>query len=163
VAEVKVGVISDTHGNLPDEVFDAFDGVDHILHAGDIGGVDLLTELQSLAIVTAVVGNTDGFEVRQQCPEVAELTLEGHTIVVVHGDRFGVPTPERLRGAYPQAQIIAYGHTHQALVETIGDVSVINPGSASAPKTGTRPSVGLITLARGRDPQLQLIQLSGRM
>jgi uncharacterized protein len=160
---MKVGVISDTHGNLPGDVFEAFDGVDHILHAGDIGGADLLTELQTLATVTAVVGNTDGFDVRHQWPEVAEITLEGHTIVVVHGDRFGVPTTQRLRRAYPQAQIIAYGHTHKALVETVGGVTVVNPGSAGAPRLGRKPSVALVALERGRDPQIQLVELSDRL
>lgn len=163
VQQMRVGVISDTHGNLPGDVFEAFRGVDHILHAGDVGPVDILLELESLAPVTAVFGNTDGFELRQRCTEVAELELEGHTIVVVHGDRFGTPTAERLRAAYPQARIIAYGHTHQAAIDTLAGVTTINPGSAGAPKIGSMPTVAVIALERGVDPRVQLVQLDRRV
>jgi uncharacterized protein len=74
---VRLGVISDTHGQLRPEVFDVFKGVDHILHGGDVGGGDLLVQLQALAPVTAVYGNTDGFELRGRLPQVAHLGLEG--------------------------------------------------------------------------------------
>ena len=61
---MRLGVIADTHGLLRPEVFEVFAGVDHILHAGDIGPLDILTELEAIAPVTAVFGNTDGFDVR---------------------------------------------------------------------------------------------------
>jgi len=61
---MRLGVIADTHGLLRPEVFQAFAKVDHILHAGDVGPPDLLTELEALAPVTAVYGNTDGMELR---------------------------------------------------------------------------------------------------
>jgi len=57
---MRLGVIADTHGLLRPQVFDAFAEVDHILHAGDLGSLELLTELEALAPVTAVYGNTDG-------------------------------------------------------------------------------------------------------
>jgi putative phosphoesterase len=61
---VRLGVISDTHGKLRPQVFDVFAEVDHILHGGDVGPADVLTELEALAPVTAVYGNMDGFEIR---------------------------------------------------------------------------------------------------
>ena len=67
---MRLGVIADTHGLLRPEVFHAFAEVDHILHAGDLGPLDLLTELEAMAPVTAVYGNTDGEEVRRQLPQV---------------------------------------------------------------------------------------------
>ena len=57
---MRLGIIADTHGLLRPEVFDVFGEVDHILHAGDIGSLDLLRELEAIAPVTAVYGNTDG-------------------------------------------------------------------------------------------------------
>jgi uncharacterized protein len=86
---MRLGVISDTHGLLRPEVFDAFAGVDQILHAGDVGRPDLLTELETLAPVTAVYGNTDGSDLRCTLPKVATLQLDGFEIVVTHGDQLG--------------------------------------------------------------------------
>ena len=103
---MRLGVISDTHGLLRPEVFDAFAEVDNILHAGDIGSLELLAELEALAPVTAVYGNTDGFELRNRLPRVARIELDGFDIVVTHGDQFGSPTPEKLNAAFPEAQIL---------------------------------------------------------
>ena len=142
---MKIGLISDTHGRLRNEVFDLFDGVDRILHAGDIGPPDLLTELETIAPVTGVTGNTDGPELRALLPEVAELELEGRRIVVVHGHRLGSPTPSGLRQAHPAADIIVFGHTHRPLIDRSGPL-VVNPGSAGAARFGIPPSVGILTL-----------------
>ncbi|PYP75876.1 MAG: hypothetical protein DMD25_11780 [Gemmatimonadetes bacterium] len=79
---VRVGVISDTHGLLRPEVFDVFKKVDHILHAGDVGGAQILIELEALAPVTAVYGNADPPELRARLPQVAHLELDGFVIVV---------------------------------------------------------------------------------
>ena len=68
---MRLGVISDTHGLLRPQVFDVFSDVDHILHAGDVGPLSILRELERLAPVTAVYGNTDGSEVRARLPRVA--------------------------------------------------------------------------------------------
>lgn len=142
-----VGVISDTHGRLRPEVFERLAGVERILHAGDVGPAELLVELEAVAPVTAVWGNTDGFDVRARVPEVAELSLEGRRIIVVHGHRLGSPTPAALRGAYPDADVIVYGHTHRPLVDRAADRLVVNPGAAGPARFGLRPSVALMTLA----------------
>lgn len=144
-----VGLISDTHGLLRPEVFDRLAGVDRILHAGDVGPADLLIELEAIAPVTAVWGNTDGFDVRARVPERAVVELEGWTIVVVHGHQFGSPTPELLREAFPEADIIVYGHTHRAVLNRTGKKLVINPGAAGPPRFRLTPSVALLTLERG--------------
>src|SRR5687767_6161927 len=128
---MRLGVISDTHCLLRPEVFDAFAGVDHILHAGDVGSLDLLEELRALAPVTAVYGNTDGAELRSRLPDVATVQLDGFDIVVTHGDQLGSPTPEALNAAFPDAQIIVYGHTHRPLLTLVDVVvTVMNPGGA---------------------------------
>jgi putative phosphoesterase len=155
-----VGVISDTHGLLRPEVFDAFARVDHILHAGDIGSLEILAELESLAPVTAVYGNTDGFEVRQRVPQVAKVELDGFDIVVTHGDQFGSPTPEKLNAAFPEAEILIYGHTHRPLLTLIDVVvTVMNPGGAGARRFGLPPSVGIIELEAGIPPRGRLLPL----
>jgi len=157
---MRLGVISDTHGLLRPEVFDAFAEVDHIVHAGDIGSLDLLSELEALAPVTAVYGNTDGFDLRNRLPRVARVELDGFDIVVTHGDQFGSPTPEKLNAAYPEAQILVYGHTHRPLL-TIVDVvvTVMNPGSAGPRRFTIPPSVGILELEAGIPPRGRLLPL----
>lgn len=142
----RIGLISDTHGTLRNEVFVAFDGVDRILHAGDIGPPHLLVALEAVAPVTAVSGNTDGFDVADRAPAEAELELRGRRVVLVHGHMLGSPTPGGLRRAYPAADVIVYGHTHRPLVDRTGASLVVNPGAAGAARFGLPPSVGILTL-----------------
>jgi hypothetical protein len=157
---MRLGIISDTHGKLRPEVFEVFAEVDHILHGGDVGGVDLLADLEALAPVTAVFGNTDGFGVRQRCPQVARVELDGSLVVVTHGDQFGSPTPEALVQAFPDADIVVYGHTHKARLELIDSlVTVINPGAAGPARFGVSPSVGIVELEAGLPPRARIVTL----
>jgi putative phosphoesterase len=131
-AAIRVGIVSDTHGLLRPWLFQLFADVDHILHAGDVGSPELLTELEALAPVTAVWGNTDGWEIRDRVPEIAELTLGDVRIVVVHGQQFGSPTPAAVAGRFPKAGLIVFGHSHKPVIERRGSMLCVNPGSAGA-------------------------------
>ena len=157
---MRLGIISDTHNLLRPEVFDVFRQVDHILHAGDIGEPDILTALAAIAPVTAVNGNTDGWEIRDRVPQVAKLRLEGFDVVVTHGDQLGSPTPEKLHAAFPDGEILVYGHTHKPLFTTIDVVrTVMNPGGAGAPRFGLPPSVGIMELEPGIPPRGRIVPL----
>ena len=159
---MRLGVISDTHGLLRPEVFDVFKEVDHILHGGDVGKWDVILELQALAPVTAVFGNTDDSRIRSRLPQVAEIELDGFRIVVTHGDQLGSPTPEKLHEAFPKAEIILYGHTHKPLIELVDKtVTVMNPGGAGAPRFGLLPSVGILELEPGIPPRARIVALGG--
>lgn len=153
---MRIGLISDTHGRLRNEVFDALAGVEAILHAGDVGPPDLIVELEAIAPVTAVWGNTDGHELRTTLPEVATIDLDGWRVVIAHGHQLGSPRPETLRAAHPDADVILYGHTHRPLVDP-GDILVVNPGSAGAARFGIPPSVGVLSL--GEKASVELIEL----
>ena len=158
---MRLGVIADTHGMLRPEVFEAFQQVDHILHAGDVGPAELLTELEALAPITAVYGNTDGWELRGRLPQVATVELEGFEIVVTHGDQFGTPTPERVQAAFPTAEIIVFGHTHRPLLTLVDTVvTVMNPGGAGARRFNLPPSVGILELEPGIPPRARLVPLA---
>jgi uncharacterized protein len=157
---MRLGIISDTHGLLRPEVFDAFEGVNHILHAGDVGNPGVLSDLEALAPVTAVYGNTDGAELRRMLPPVAMLELDGFDIVVTHGDQLGSPTPEALQSAFPGAQIIVYGHTHRPLLTLVDVVvTVMNPGGAGARRFKLPPSVGILELEAGIPPRGRILPL----
>lgn len=159
---MRLGIISDTHGLLRPEVFDVFKEVDHILHAGDVGPAEILTELEALAPVTAVYGNTDGWDLRVRLPQVAAIRLDGFDIVVTHGDQLGSPTPEKLNAAFPDAEIIVYGHTHRPLLTTVDVVvTVMNPGGAGPKRFDLPPSVGIMELEAGIPPRARLVPLLG--
>jgi putative phosphoesterase len=157
---MRLGIISDTHGVLPNEVLDVFSEVDHILHAGDVGSPDILTDLEALAPLTAVYGNMDDFAIRDRCEKVANLMLYGFLIVVTHGDQFGSPSPGVLHEAFPDAEIIVYGHTHRPKLELVDKtVTVMNPGSAGNPRHGLVASVGIMELEPGIPPRARLVPL----
>jgi uncharacterized protein len=143
---MRIGLISDTHGLLRPRVFDVLAGVDRILHAGDIGSPGLLAELETLAPVTAVWGNTDGFDIRERTSAVAEVGLADRRVVLLHGHQLGSPTPAGLRSAWPDADVIVYGHTHRPLVEESDGVLVINPGAAGAARFGIPPTVAILSM-----------------
>jgi putative phosphoesterase len=146
---------------LRPQVFEIFRDVDHILHAGDIGRWDLIIELQAVAPVTAVYGNTDGFDIRAKIPQVADIELEGFSLVVTHGDQLGSPTPAKLHEAFPRAEIIVFGHSHRPLLELVDKtVTVMNPGGAGAPRFGIPPSVGVLELEPGIPPRGRIIKLA---
>src|SRR5438128_12326136 len=141
------GLVSDTHGLLRPEVFTALTGVDVILHAGDVGGLGLLTELATIAPVHAVYGNTD----TPGDPNLrAEIVLDvgGLTVHVSHGHEVGSPTAEKLLARYT-ADIIVFGHTHKPLVERVGARLVVNPGAAGPKRFNLKPSVAKMTVENG--------------
>jgi putative phosphoesterase len=139
---MKIGVISDTHNFLDPKVHELFAGVGHILHAGDIGNANIISELEEIAPVTAVYGNTDmGLPFKET--EVIELGTRKfliHHIVNPHalGDR----VKERIARAQPQ--VVVFGHTHQTFCETIGGVLYFNPGSAGKPRFGLGRTVAIL-------------------
>jgi len=142
-----IGLISDTHGFLRPSVHSAFAGVDLILHAGDVGGDDILMELATIAPVKAVYGNTDLPDDPNLVQELA-LDIGGLSVHVSHGHEVGGPTPERLLARYHQ-DIVVYGHTHRQLVTHAGHQLVINPGAAGQQRFKLLPSVARMTVEDG--------------
>lgn len=145
---ITVGLISDTHGLLRASAMRALEGVELILHAGDVGNRDVLIELAALAPVHAVHGNVDdihmpGLEAHRW------LSLEGWQIHVSHGHEVGRPSPAALLHRYPDADLLVFGHTHQAVVHRAGARVVVNPGAAGPKRFDVVPSVGLLHLGPG--------------
>jgi uncharacterized protein len=138
---MRVGIISDTHNLLRPEVFTHFEGVEHILHAGDVGDPSILVELEAIAPVTAVWGNTDAMGLRSRLPEIARVTLAGVKTVVLHGQQFGAPTAARVAAGFPDAGLVVFGHSHRVEVERVGSVWTVNPGSAGPIRFGVAPTL----------------------
>lgn len=158
---MRLGIISDTHGLLRPQVYEVFREVDLILHAGDIGSPELLTELEAIAPVRAVFGNTDGFDVRHLVPEVVEDEIEGFKFVLIHGHQFPRATPEAINAAYPDAEVIIFGHTHRPLLTVVDEVvTVMNPGGAGARRFNLPASVGIMELEPGIPPRARLVPIT---
>jgi putative phosphoesterase len=139
-----VGLVSDTHGLVRPGVHEALAGVELILHAGDVGGDDVLDELATIAPVQAVYGNTDA-PGRPGLAQAIVRTVGGVRIHVSHGHELGSPTPARLLAAYP-ADVLVYGHTHRPLIARVEGRLVINPGAAGPRRFDVEPSVALLTI-----------------
>ena len=143
-----IGLISDTHGLLRPEVHAALAGVELSLHAGDVGGAEILAELSLIAPVQAVAGNCDD-PWASGLPLALDLAFDEVRVHVSHGHELGVPTPAQLLKRYA-ADVIVYGHTHRPLVERHGSRLVVNPGAAGPRRFQLKPSVAHLTIARGQ-------------
>jgi uncharacterized protein len=152
-----IGLIADTHGLLRPEIARVFSDVNLIVHAGDVGGHDVLRGLQAMAPVEAVCGNVDDpFD--PMLPRERSLPVQGLSLHVSHGNELGQPTPERLLARYA-ADILVYGHTHKALV--FRDASgrlVVNPGAAGPRRFNVEPSIARLTMLDNK-AEVEIIRL----
>ncbi len=145
-----LGVISDTHGIVRPEALNALRGVEHIVHAGDIGGVDVIEALGTIAPVTAVRGNTDGGSWSRQLQSTQILSLGDWLFYVLHD----LDTLD-LDPAAAGIHAVISGHTHKAAILRMNGVLCFNPGSASQGRSGTPASVGRIRISpAGLQPRI---------
>ncbi len=151
-----LGLISDTHGEVPPSVFAALAGVDEILHAGDVGGPMVEAELAEIAPVVAVAGNMDP---AGSWPVERLLEREGQRILLVH-DIGQVYEPSRdfmNRAARDRVDLVVFGHSHRPADFRIGPVRYVNPGSAGHPRRSPS-AVALLTLG-GEDIRVEHLRL----
>ncbi len=139
-----VGVISDTHGLLRPEALAALAGVEHILHAGDVGEIEILERLRAIAPVTAVRGNVDTAGPCGLLPESEAVELAGCLVYIVHA-REWLDIEPKAAGV----GLVVYGHSHKPGVEQRDGVVYLNPGSAG-PRRFTLPvTVARVTIEDG--------------
>lgn len=151
-----IGLISDTHGLVRPDVHTALAGVELILHAGDVGGNDVLDELALIAPVRAVRGNTDA-PGNPRLAESIDIMIGGVRVHVSHGHEVGAPTPEKLLARY-DADVIVYGHTHKQIIVNAESRWVVNPGAAGQRRFDLMPSVAKMII-RDREVAIELIEL----
>ena len=152
-----LGLISDTHGLLRPGVHDALAGVELILHAGDVGGAEILEELALIAPTRAVLGNTDPPGTPDLVRELT-ITVGDLRVHVSHGDEVGSPTPAKLAARH-EGDVLVYGHTHRQMITRIGQRLIVNPGAAGPRRFNLSPSVARLTIA-GRSAEVEIIELA---
>ncbi len=141
---MKIGVIADTHGLLRPEVLTAFAGVEHILHAGDVGNGAILDRLREVAPVTAIRGNIDREGVCAALPAEEFVTLAGTDIYMLH-DVHAL----KLDPAAAGVRVVVSGHSHKPLLEERRGVLFFNPGAAGPKRFSLPVMVGFLHVADG--------------
>ncbi|MGB0581107.1 MAG: metallophosphoesterase family protein [Limisphaerales bacterium] len=140
-----VGLISDTHGKFDPQIPELFRDVEHILHAGDICGNEIIRKLERIAPVTAVLGNND-YDPQYREKEIVELAgtkILIHHIVPFHNPR--APIFDSIERVKPD--LVLYGHTHKPADETRDGIRYLNPGSAGPKRFNLPRTVALLDLS----------------
>jgi putative phosphoesterase len=150
---VILGVISDTHGLLRPEAVRALRGCDRILHAGDVGTLEILDALAQIAPVTAVRGNVDTELWAHALPEAEVVEAGGVSIYMLH-DLGRLDLKPHAAGF----RVVIYGHSHQPKIEERNGVLYFNPGSAGPRRFKLPVSVGKLIIQAGK-VQPELIEL----
>jgi hypothetical protein len=153
---MKVAVLSDTHAPrywkaCPAEVARRLEGIDLILHAGDVCRAWVLEELAAFAPVRAVLGNNDTADVAAWgAPEALRLDLDGLPMAMVHDAGPARGRPMRLHRRFPGAELVVFGHSHIPLDLTADGVRIFNPGSPTDRRRQPRGTMGLLRVESGR-------------
>lgn len=160
---VRIGVISDTHLSgdrrpLPARIVDVFDGVEQILHAGDLVDARVLDDLEAIAPTRAVLGNMDSGGLSALLPQDLLVASGGIKIGMVHDSGASGGRRRRLRNAFPECRVVVFGHSHQPLIDDDGELMLLNPGSACYPRAARVPTVAILEIEEAR-PRAELIEL----
>ncbi|MCX8027399.1 MAG: metallophosphatase family protein [Thermodesulfovibrionales bacterium] len=145
-----IGVISDTHGLFRDVLKDIFNGVDLILHAGDIGDERVIHELNNIAHTVAVYGNTDNINIRYNYPKTKLVSFHECNIYLVHNLEWLDVVPSTA-----DIHIVIHGHTHTPEITHKDGVLFLNPGSAGHKRAHKPVSVAIVQVSKkGITPRL---------
>jgi putative phosphoesterase len=144
-SHLKIGLISDTHGVLRPQAIRALDGAQRIIHAGDIGGPEILEQLGAIAPVDAVRGNNDKGAWAGDIPLYQALELEGVSIYVLH-DLKEIDIDPKAAGF----QVVIAGHSHQPRIAERDGIQYVNPGSAGPRRFSLPVTVAYLELAAGK-------------
>jgi putative phosphoesterase len=141
---VEIGLISDTHGLLRPQALTLLRGAERIIHAGDIGGAQIMAELEEIAPVIAVRGNNDTGPWAKTIPETQVVDAGRVRILVIHD--LGSLTPDLTAGI----KVVVSGHSHKPLSHSRDGVLFVNPGSAGPRRFRLPVSVGWLSITRGK-------------
>lgn len=141
---MKVGVLSDTHGLLRPEAIAALQGVDHLIHAGDVGNPAILAQLRELAPLTAIRGNIDRTGPCAALPATVAVELAGHLLYIVHA-----LADLDLNAKAAGIAAVVYGHSHKPALDWKDGVLFLNPGSAGPRRFSLPITVAMLQLTPG--------------
>jgi uncharacterized protein len=161
-----VVVLADTHAprrwqTCPPAVATCLRVADLILHAGDVCTAEVLDELAGYAPVLAVRGNNDGPDVAAWgAPDRLQAEIGGVSVAMVHDSGPATGRPARLRGWFPGADLVVFGHSHIPMDLAEGGQRIFNPGSPTDRRRQPRGTLGLLDIADGRLIQAQIVAVT---
>jgi uncharacterized protein len=141
---MRVGVLSDTHGLLRPRVLELLTGCDRILHAGDVGDMEILYRLREIAPVDAVRGNTDSGPGAERLPLTLDGDLAGLPFRMVHRREDVEPAWART------SRLVVFGHSHRPELEWRGGCLLLNPGACGPRRFSLPLTLAVLTLSDGR-------------
>jgi putative phosphoesterase len=147
-----IGVLSDTHGHYDDALDGLLAGASHIIHAGDVGGLWILSRLRDIAPLTAVHGNIDVYDETLGLPWEADVEILGRRVLVCH---IGKSLMGRHDPVSEGVDLVVSGHSHRAAVEWRGGTLFLNPGAAGRARFGLPRTAALVTVGEdGLEPRI---------
>ncbi|GAB1819033.1 metallophosphoesterase family protein [Herbidospora sp. RD11066] len=160
---MKIVVLSDTHAPrfwkaCPPAVAKHLRGADAILHAGDVCVGQVLDDLAAYAPVHAVKGNNDGPDV--EAPETLELTLGGLRVAMIHDSGPAKGRMARMRGRFPDAELVVYGHSHIPVNESADGFRIFNPGSPTDKRRQPHGTLGVLHIDDGILTEAMIVPVS---
>jgi putative phosphoesterase len=157
---MRIGVLSDTHNYLDPRIFDIFQDVERIMHAGDVISMDIIIELSAIAPVVAVRGNMDPPDISSRYPEDQRIQLAGNDIFMTHNGALLLRRPQLFqeRCGSKRPDVFIYGHTHRVENRMLDSMLSLNPGSARA-MMGLSASVAILTLDPTQKPRAEIVVL----
>lgn len=162
----RIAVVSDTHAprfwkRMPAAVAEQLDGVDAILHAGDVCVPSVLDELAAFAPVHVVLGNNDGADVAAWgAPETLELELGGVRVAMIHDSGQKQGRTRRMRGMFPEADLVVFGHSHIPWDTEEDGQRLFNPGSPTDKRRQPRGTMGRLVIDDGRIVSLDIVPVT---
>ena len=150
----RIGLISDTHGLIRPEALEALRGSDCLIHAGDIGKLEVLTALEAIAPIFAIKGNIDNQPWARRLPDTRKITLATTKIFVIHNVN-ELPFDAAARGI----RVVISGHSHKPAIQTKNNVLFVNPGSAGPRRFKLPICVGRL-IVNGQRIDAEIIELA---
>lgn len=163
----KIGLLSDTHGDLDVRIFEHFKDVDEIWHAGDVGSIDVIDTLKKFKPVRGVYGNIDDHIVRMEFPEFNRFTIEGVEVLMTHiagkPGKYSKPAFEEINKNPPK--LFVCGHSHILLVKMDPRYNMLwmNPGACGIKGFHAVKTLLRFSITGDRIHDLEVIELGKRV
>jgi uncharacterized protein len=145
---IRIGILSDTHGHVPQQLYDFFKNCDEIWHAGDIGNAGTVKTFMNFKPLRAVRGNIDGQDIRMEFPEAAVFTVEKIKVAMIHiggyPGRYSPMAKELIRKEKPNLFVTGHSHILKVMYDKKNGMLLINPGAAG--NSGFHKSITLVRL-----------------
>ncbi|MBK9330284.1 MAG: metallophosphoesterase family protein [Sphingobacteriales bacterium] len=162
----RIGILSDTHGFLDEQVFEHFKDVDMIWHAGDIGTQEVTDKLKAFKPLYAVYGNIDGHELRAEFPETRLIKVEGSKVMITHiagaVGKYNAYVNALLRHEKPDILVCGHSHIVKVMKDPKHGFLYVNPGAAGIHGFHKTKTIIRFEIENGKPQKMELIELGLR-